>query len=152
MELWNQPPSPWSARPSKLQRKRPGTWRRPHPSDQPDGTSPRSFPLYCFHFFQEYWQLYLIWLGGQYARTKIPVGIWLIDLVRALSFCHVWVWFVIVILIAGIFPRASSKGAHGSHSDDSTYLALICAVVFTSPLTSRLCSQLQELQELPTSS
>ena len=26
-----------------------------------------------------------------------------------------------------------------------------CAVVFTSPLTSRLCSQLQELQELPTS-
>ena len=30
-------------------------------------------------------------------------------------------------------------------------LPQICAVVFTSPLTSRLCSQLQELQELPTS-
>ena len=30
-------------------------------------------------------------------------------------------------------------------------LSQICAVVFTSPLTSRLCSQLQELQELPTS-
>ena len=58
---------------------------------------------------------------------------------------------VIIILIAWIFPRASSKGAHGSQSDDSTYLAKICAVVFTSPLTSRLCSQVQELQELPTS-
>ena len=57
----------------------------------------------------------------------------------------------LMILIAGIFPRASSKGAHGSQSDDSPYLASICAVVFTSPLTSRLCSQLQELQELPTS-
>ena len=56
-----------------------------------------------------------------------------------------------VILIAGIFPQVSSNGAHGSQSDDSTYLALIYAVVFTSPLTSRLCSQLQELQELPTS-
>ena len=54
----------------------------------------------------------------------------------------------IVILIAGIFPRASSNGAHGSQSNDSTSP---CAVVFTSPLTSRLCSQLQELQELPTS-
>ena len=30
-------------------------------------------------------------------------------------------------------------------------LSQICTVVFTSPLTSRLCSQLQELQELPTS-
>ena len=30
-------------------------------------------------------------------------------------------------------------------------LSQICAVVFTSPLTSRLCSQLQELQELSTS-
>ena len=30
-------------------------------------------------------------------------------------------------------------------------LSQICAVVFTSPLTSRLCSQKQELQELPTS-
>ena len=60
-------------------------------------------------------------------------------------------WGPFVILIAGIFPRASSNGAHGSQSDDSTYLALIYAVVFTSPLTSRLCSQLQELQELPTS-
>ena len=30
-------------------------------------------------------------------------------------------------------------------------LSQICAVVFTSPLTSRLCSQLQELQKLPTS-
>ena len=30
-------------------------------------------------------------------------------------------------------------------------LSQICAVVFTLPLTSRLCSQLQELQELPTS-
>ena len=30
-------------------------------------------------------------------------------------------------------------------------LSQICAVVFTSPLTSRLCSQLQELQELQTS-
>ena len=47
-----------------------------------------------------------------------------------------------------LFPRASSKGAHGSQSDDSTYLAKICAVVFTLPLTSRLCSQLQELQEV----
>ena len=28
----------------------------------------------------------------------------------------------VVILIAGIFPRASSNGAHGSQSDDSTYL------------------------------
>ena len=28
-----------------------------------------------------------------------------------------------VILIAGIFPPASSKGAHGSQSDDSTHLA-----------------------------
>ena len=27
------------------------------------------------------------------------------------------------ILIVGIFPRASSKGAHGSQGDDSTYLA-----------------------------
>ena len=54
----------------------------------------------------------------------------------------------IVILIAGIFPQASSNGAHDSQSDDSTSP---CAVVFTSPLTSRLCSQLQELQELPTS-
>ena len=57
--------------------------------------------------------------------------------------------------IAGIFPRASSKGGvHGSQSDDSTPLARtweICAVVFISSLTSRLCSQLQELQELPTS-
>ena len=51
---------------------------------------------------------------------------------------------VIVILITRIFPRASSKDAHGSQSNDSTYLALICAVVFTSPLTSRLCSQIQE--------
>ena len=58
---------------------------------------------------------------------------------------------IVIILIAGIFPRASSKGGHGSQSDDSTYLALICAVVFTSPLTSKLSSQLQELQELPTS-
>ena len=61
-----------------------------------------------------------------------------------------------LFLIAGIYPGASSKGgAHGSQSDDSTYLARtreICAVVFTSPLTNRLCSQLQELQELPTSS
>ena len=53
-----------------------------------------------------------------------------------------------VILIAGLFPRVSSKGAHGSRRYDRTYP---CAVVFTSPLTSRLCSQLQELQELPTS-
>ena len=37
-------------------------------------------------------------------------------------------------------------GSQRSH--DSTYP---CAVVFTSPLTSKLCSQLQELQELPTS-
>ena len=51
--------------------------------------------------------------------------------------------------IAGIYPQASSKkGAHGPQSDNSRYL---CAVVFTSPLTSRLCSQLQELQELPAS-
>ena len=54
-----------------------------------------------------------------------------------------------------IYPREISKGgASGPQSDDSTYLARtweICAVVFTSPLTSRLCSQLQELQELPTS-
>ena len=54
----------------------------------------------------------------------------------------------IVILIAGIFPRASFKGAHGPQSDDGTYP---CAVVFNSPLTSRLCSQVQELPELPTS-
>ena len=56
--------------------------------------------------------------------------------------------------MAGIRPRESSRFAHGSQSDDSTYLARtwkICAVVLTSPLTSRLCSQLQELQELPTS-
>ena len=63
-----------------------------------------------------------------------------------------WLW---LFSIAGIFPRASSKGgAHGSQSDDSTYLARtweICDVVFTSPLTSRLCCQLQELQGLPTS-
>ena len=52
-----------------------------------------------------------------------------------------------VILIAGIIPRASSKGARGSHSNDWAYP---CAAVFTSPLTSRLCSQVQELQELPT--
>ena len=51
--------------------------------------------------------------------------------------------------IAGIYPRASSKErAHSSQSDNSRYP---CTVVFTSPLTSRLCSQLQELQELPTS-
>ena len=49
----------------------------------------------------------------------------------------------IVILIAGIFPQASSKGAHRPQSHESTFLALICAA---SPLTSRLCSQLQELQ------
>ena len=53
-----------------------------------------------------------------------------------------------VILIAGIFPRASSKGAHGSQRDNRMYP---CAVVFTSLLTSRLCSRLQELQVLPTS-
>ena len=47
-----------------------------------------------------------------------------------------------------IFPRASSKGAHVSQSDVRTYP---CAVVFTSPLTSGLCSKLQELQELLTS-
>ena len=54
-----------------------------------------------------------------------------------------------------IYPRATSKGgAQGSHSNDSTYLARtweICAVVFTSPLTSKLCSQLQKLRELSTS-
>ena len=51
------------------------------------------------------------------------------------------------ILIAGILPRESSKeGAHGSQSDNRT---CSCAVVFTSPLTSRLCSQLQKWQELP---
>ena len=56
---------------------------------------------------------------------------------------------LIAILITGIFPRAGcSKGAHGSQSDYSRYP---CAVVFTSPLTSRLCFQLRELQELPTS-
>ena len=53
-----------------------------------------------------------------------------------------------ILLITRIFPHASPKGAHVSQSDDRTYP---CAVVFTSPLTSRLCSQLQELQELPTS-
>ena len=53
-----------------------------------------------------------------------------------------------VILIAGMFTWASSKGAHGSQSDDRTYP---CAVVFTSPLTNRLCSQLKELKELPAS-
>ena len=64
---------------------------------------------------------------------------------------------LLLILNARIYPWASSKGGahgHGSQSDDSTYLARtwkICAVVFNSPLTSRLCSQLQELQELPTS-
>ena len=35
-----------------------------------------------------------------------------------------------VILIAGIFPRASSNGAHGSQSDDSTYLFLALFVSF----------------------
>ena len=64
---------------------------------------------------------------------------------------HMW---LLLFLIAGIYPQASSKGgAHGYQSDDSTYLARtweICAVVFTSPLTSRLCSQLQELQRLST--
>ena len=56
---------------------------------------------------------------------------------------------VLFALIAGIYPRASSKGgAHGSQSNYSTYP---CAVVFTWPLTSRLCSQSQELLELPTS-
>ena len=48
-------------------------------------------------------------------------------------------------MIAGIFPRASSKS---TQSDDRTYP---CAVAFTLPLTSRLCFQLQELQEMPTS-
>ena len=43
-------------------------------------------------------------------------------------------------------PSRELKGAHGSQSDNSRYPY---AVVFTSPLTSRLCSQLQELQELP---
>ena len=53
-----------------------------------------------------------------------------------------------VILITGIFPQASSKGASGFQSNESTYPS---AVVFTSPMTRELCSQLQELQELPTS-
>ena len=52
-------------------------------------------------------------------------------------------------LCSRIYPQASSKeGPHGSQSNNSRYP---CAVVFTSPLTGRLCSQLQELQELPTS-
>ena len=40
---------------------------------------------------------------------------------------------VIVILIAGIFPRASSNGAHGSQSDDSTYLVsdMRCSLYLT---------------------
>ena len=50
-----------------------------------------------------------------------------------------------IILITGIFPQVSFKCAHCSQSDDITYL---CAVVFTSPLTSRLCCQLQKIQEL----
>ena len=51
--------------------------------------------------------------------------------------------------ITEIYPQASSKeGANGSQSDNSRNP---CAVVFTSLLTSRLYSQLQELQELPTS-
>ena len=57
-------------------------------------------------------------------------------------------WTGYVVLMAGILSRASSKGDHGSNSDDRTCPR---AVVFTSPLPSRLCSQLQELQELPTS-
>ena len=73
-----------------------------------------------------------------------------------LYFCYIMFVVCLLFSIAGICPWASSNGgAHGSQSDDSTYLARtweICAVVFTSPLTSRLCSQLQELQELPTSS
>ena len=38
-----------------------------------------------------------------------------------------------VILIAGIFPRASSNGAHGSQSDDSTYLVsdMRCSLYLT---------------------
>ena len=40
---------------------------------------------------------------------------------------------VIVILIAGIFPRASSNGAHGSQTDDSTYLVsdMRCSLYLT---------------------
>ena len=40
---------------------------------------------------------------------------------------------VIVILIAGIFPRASSSGAHGSQSNDSTYLVsdMRCSLYLT---------------------
>ena len=39
----------------------------------------------------------------------------------------------LVILIAGIFPRASSNGAHGSQSDDSTYLVsdMRCSLYLT---------------------
>ena len=55
---------------------------------------------------------------------------------------------LLVILIAGIFPRASFKKARASQSHDGTYP---CAVIFTSPLTNGLFSQLQELLELPTS-
>ena len=36
----------------------------------------------------------------------------------------IWdLFYIIIILIAGIFPGASSKGVHGSQSDDSTFLA-----------------------------
>ena len=48
----------------------------------------------------------------------------------------------------GYTLERAPKRVHGSQSDNSR---CPCAVVFASPLTSRLCSQLQELQELPTS-
>ena len=41
--------------------------------------------------------------------------------------------FQLVILIAGIFPRANSNGAHGSQSDGSTYLVsdMRCSLYLT---------------------
>ena len=40
---------------------------------------------------------------------------------------------LLLLLIAGIFPRASSNGAHGSQSDDSTYLVsdMRCSLYLT---------------------
>ena len=55
-----------------------------------------------------------------------------------------------VILVTGLLPRVGAKTAHvvTGETGDRTYP---CAGAFTLPSTSRLCSQLQEFQELPTS-
>ena len=81
------------------------------------------FPLYpekcCFRWgISEYW-----WMNKHYNGSRIQVVCW------SILYKHI----VIVILIAGIFPRASSNGAHGSQSDDSTYLVsdMRCSLYLT---------------------